>query len=153
VRYKKNKRSNVYLLATFVAMIIFLPLQNHAWAVYAGACAGYTVLVFGLRRIKKNSRVASAESAMPESGVLLTHLTFLAIVCGWVWLCIVLKPYLPYFLTTEDTNRPYFGLAFLGTVGLFGLEAIEEHWLKPDMESSSTVPKSISSQHSTTTKK
>jgi hypothetical protein len=63
----------------------------------------------------------------------LTHLTFLAIVCGWVWLCVVLIPYLPYFLTTEDTSRPYFGLAFIGIIGLLGIETIEQHWLNPNV--------------------
>jgi hypothetical protein len=85
-----------------------------------------------LRRLKQNSVVASPENATPESGVILTHLTFLAIVCGWVWLCVVLVPYLPYILTTEDSSHPYFGLAFIGTVGLLGIEAIEQRYLKPN---------------------
>jgi hypothetical protein len=132
VKYRKNKKNKVYVIATLVSMIIFLPFQSHAWSLYAGACAGYTFLVFGLRRVNQKSVVASPENAKPESGLLLTHLTFLAIVCGWVWLCVVLIPYLPYFLTSEDTSHPYFGLAFLGTLGLLGIEAIEQRWLKPD---------------------
>jgi hypothetical protein len=132
VRYQKNKKNKVYVIATLVTMIVFFPFKSHAWSLYAGACAGYTVLVFGLRRLKQKSVVASPEDATPESGVILTHLTFLAIVCGWVWLCVVLIPYLPYILTTEDTNRPYFGLGFIGTVGLLGLEAIEQRWLNPN---------------------
>lgn len=132
MKYKKNKKNNVYVIATLVTMIIFVPLQSHAWSVYAAACAGYTILFLGLRRIKQNSVVASPENAKLESGVILTHLTFLAVVCGWVWLCVILIPYLPYFLTTEDTSRPYFGLAFIGIIGLLGIEAVEQRWLKPN---------------------
>ena len=133
MKYKRNKKNKVYVIATLATMIIFLPFQRHVWSPYAAACAGYTILVFGLRGIKQNSVVASPEKPKPESGIVLTHLTFLAIVCGWVWLCVVLIPYLPYFLTTEDTSRPYFGLAFIGIIGLLGIEAIEQHWLNPNV--------------------
>jgi len=120
----------VYVMATLVAMVIFFPFQRHAWSLYAGACAGYTVLVVGLRRIHLRSTASSSRGARLASELIRTHLTFLAIAVGWVWLCVVLKPYLPYFLTTEDTGRPYFGLAFLGILGLLCLEAVEQRWLK-----------------------
>ena len=95
--------------------------------VYLAACLGYTVLVFGLRRI--NTGPAN-QNTRPPQAIALTHLTFLVAVVAWVWLCLVLKPHLPYILTTEDTSHPYFGLAFLGICGLLGIEAIEQRWLR-----------------------
>lgn len=148
VKYKKNKNNKVYVIATVATMIVFVPFRSHAWSLYAAACAGYSILVFGLRRIKQNSVGVSPENAKPESGVILTHLTFLAIVCGWIWLCVVLIPYLPYFLTTEDTSRPYFGLAFIGIIGLLGIEAVERRWLNPN--AGNTVDSKETSQSSVT---
>jgi hypothetical protein len=148
VRFKRNKKNTAYIVATLVTMVIFLPFQNHAWSLYAGACAGYSVLVFGLRRIRIGSGAVAMGNAKPASEILLTHLSFLVIVVGWVWLCVVLKPHLPYFLRTEDTSRPYFGLAFLGILGLLGIEAIEQRWLEPNAEADAFAPENNSSQRS-----
>lgn len=131
----RSKRSTVYIVATLMTMAIFLPFQAHPWAIYAGACAGYTVLVFGLRRIQQQSYPSSAANAKPASAILLTHLSFLALVVAWVWLALMLKLYMPYFLTTEDTGRPYYGLAFMGILGLMGFEAIEQRFLRPEPDS------------------
>ena len=127
----KSKKRKVYVMATLVAMAAFLPFQGRPWSLYVGACSGYSVLVFGLRRINEKRLASSVEDAKPASAVLLTHLTFLTIVVAWVWLCVSLMPHLPYFLRTEDTTHPYFGLAFLGILGLLGMEAIEQRWLAP----------------------
>lgn len=136
----KSKKRLVYVMATLTTMAVFLPFQSHVWALYAGACSGYTILVFGLRRAQKGLPASSAATAKPASVVLLTHLAFLAIVTGWVWLAVTLKPYLPYFLRTDDTSHPYFGLAFVGILGLLLLEAIEQRWLSPDVEIGAVAP-------------
>jgi hypothetical protein len=121
-------------MATLVAMALFLPFQSQPWSLYVAACAGYSVLVFGLRRVQQGSGASSAENAKPASAILRIHLTFLALVAGWVGLCIALIPHLPYFLRTEDTRRPYFGLAFFGILGLLFMEAVEQRFLRPSLE-------------------
>ncbi len=127
----KRKRL-VYVVATLVTMVIFLPFQGHVWSLYAGACAGYTVLVFGLRRIKNSSAAAQSRAEKSTSSVFLTHIWFLTIVIGWVWLLLFVKPHLPYILTTEDGSHPNFGLAFLGILGLLLIEAVEQRRLAPE---------------------
>jgi hypothetical protein len=88
-------------------------------------------MVFGLRRATNNS---TGGRALPSSDVARIHATFLVIVVAWVWLCVAIRTRLPYFLTTEDTNRPYFGLAFFGILGLFLLEGLEQRYLRPRTE-------------------
>jgi hypothetical protein len=130
---RKQKRT-VYVVATLVAVAIFIAFQSQPWSLYVAACAGYTILVFGLRRINEGGRAVSNTKRKSPSDILVTHASFLAIVIGWVWLCIFLAPHLPYFLRTEDTRRPFFGLAFLGIFGLMCIEYLEQRWLRPDPE-------------------
>ena len=139
----RSRKRLVYIAATLVTLMLFLPLQSQRWSIYAGACAGYTVLVFGLRRFSASS---ATQKTKPVQAIALTHLTFLAVVVAWVWLCIVLKPYLPYFLTTEDSSHPYFGLAFLGIFGLLGIEAIEQRWLRSEPVSEALISQDPSSK-------
>ena len=129
-----SKKRLVYIVATFAAVGIFVPFQASPWAIYAGVCAGYSILVFGLRRVNAGVRTSPSASSPVTAGMLVTHLTFLAIVIGWVWLLNFLRPQLPYFLRTEDTTRPYFGLIFLGILGLLGIEYAEQRGLRPDEE-------------------
>jgi hypothetical protein len=149
----RSKKRLVYIVATLTAMVVFLPFQSQPWSIYAGACAGYTVLVFGLQRINSGKANNEAENAKPASGVVMTHLSFLLIVVAWVWLCIFLRPYLPYFLTMEDTRRPYFGLAFLGIIGLMCLEFVEQRWLRLEREVGVSDAKNVSMQQSETGRK
>jgi hypothetical protein len=132
-RAGKSKKRLVYTMAALATMIVFLPFRGDPWATYVGAWGGYTILVFGLRWANRPA-ASSVQNPKSASAVILTHLTFLAIAAGWVKLCIVLIPYLPYFLLTEDTNRPYFGLSFLGILGLMLLEAVEQRYLRPEPE-------------------
>ena len=134
-----SRKRRVYLVATMLTMCIFLPFRSNPWAIYAGVCAGYTVLVFGLRRAARTSK-SSGEDAGPVSRLLLVHAAFLAVVVGWVWLGLALRPYLPYILTTEDTTHPYFGLAFLGIVGLLMIELAEQHQLRAVADSALSLP-------------
>jgi hypothetical protein len=117
---------------------ILVLLHSYPWAIYFGFCAGYTVLVFGLRSIELSSKsTGGGASFIP--GVLLTHATFLAIVISWVWLGLVLRPHLPYILTSEDTSHPYFGLGFLGVVGLLLLELVEQRMLRAKDDSAISI--------------
>ena len=93
------KQRFVYVVATLVTMVIFLPFQGRVTS--PGACAGYTVLVFGLAA---ESRTVPPPARQRTSSVFLTHIWFLTIVIGWVWLLLFVKPHLPYILTTEDGN-------------------------------------------------
>ena len=136
----KRKRF-VYVMATLVTMVIFLPFQGHVWSLYAGACAGYTVLVFGLRRINRTSAAAQSATDKSTPSVVLTHISFLTIVIGWVWLLLFVKPLLPYILSTEDSSHPYFGLAFLVILGLLLIEAIEQRRLSPETTNNPAHPK------------
>jgi hypothetical protein len=77
-----------------------------------------------------------------------THLGFLAAVIGWVWLALFLRPNLPYILRTEDSSHPYFGLAFLGALGLLLLEAFEQRWLIENPEEHPVGLESVSTQQS-----
>jgi hypothetical protein len=124
---RKGKRL-VYIVATIAAVAIFVPFQAHRWSIYAGACAGFTILVFGLRR---TDPVSGAEGTRPLADIARIHLTFLAIAVAWVWFCVSIRTHLPYILTTEDTSHPYFGLAFLGILGLLLLESFEQRFLQP----------------------
>jgi len=136
--YQRKRR--VYIFATLLTMALLLPLQRQPWAIYVSVLAGYTVLVFGLRRIER--RLQSLEPGSEfSSGILLTHATYLAIVVGWIWLCLALRPHLPYFLTSEDTSRPYYGLTFLGLVGLLLLEMMEQKSLRKNDDSMLLVPR------------
>jgi hypothetical protein len=125
----------VYILATLAALAIFLPFQDQRWAMYVGACAGYTTLLF-VRRLRQVPlrRLGEALKNLLTADVLLTHATFLAIVIGWVWVLIVLAPHLPYALRTDDSDRPYFGLAFIGILGLTLLEMVEQRYIQPRAE-------------------
>lgn len=134
---RKGKRL-VYIVATIVAIVIFVPFQAHSWSIYAGACAGYTVLVFGLCRIQRGSGAA----AEPLARIARTHCTSLAIVVAWIWFCVSIKTHLPYILTTEDTSHPYFGLAFLGILGLLLLENFEQKSLQFKPESNALTSQS-----------
>jgi hypothetical protein len=127
-----KKKQRVYLIATLSTMAIFLPLQSHVWALYLSASVGYTILVFGLRRVAQGSRTSPSLPAKPISEVLSVHLMFMAVVTGWVWLALWSRPYLPYFLLTKDSPRPYFGLAFVGALGLLLLELLEQKVLRPN---------------------
>lgn len=40
-----------YGFATVVAVLLYVVFQSFSWSIYLAACAGYTILVFGLRRI------------------------------------------------------------------------------------------------------
>jgi hypothetical protein len=130
----RSRKRLVYVAASLVAVAIFVPTYSQAWGIYVAVCAGYTVLVFGLRQLSKGARASSNAAGELTVGTLRTHLTFLAIVVGWVWLLMFLRPHLPYFLRTEDTSRPYFGLVFLGILGLLFIEYLEQRWLRPDPE-------------------
>jgi hypothetical protein len=121
-----KKKRLVYIVAIIVTLAIFVPFESHPWSIYVGAVAGYTVLVFGLRRL--SPAPVDAVSRQPSS-VARIHFTFPAIVAGWVWLCVVSRPHLPYLLTTEDTSHPYFGLAFIGILGVLLLEYFEQKYL------------------------
>ena len=123
----RSKRT-VYIVAALAAMIVFLPFQDYGWALYLGVCTGYTILVFGLRRIQQIQQ--PEVSPLPLSKILLVHSTFLVIVIGWVWLLLALRPSLPYILRTEDSTRPYFGLVFLGVLALLLLEYFEQRQLR-----------------------
>lgn len=123
----RSKR-RVYVTSTLLAMAVLLPFQHHAWAPYAAACVGYTILVLGLRRLELTPR-PNLFAILPGSG-LATHALYLAIAMLWVWFLIVSIPYLPYILRTEDTSHPYFGLTFIGVLGLLLLEAAEQRSLR-----------------------
>jgi hypothetical protein len=125
---KMRSKRRVYVTATLITMGIFVPFQHHAWAPYVATCVGYTVLVFGLRRLELNPRPRIF--APPSADALRSHATYLSVAILWVWLLIRLSPRLPYILRTEDTNRPYFGLAFIGILGLLLLEALEQRSLR-----------------------
>jgi len=119
-----------YGLAVFVAMIFFFPFRNESWSVYLGACAGYTSLVFGLRRIERRKPSSQPRPELPAAKLALNHSKFLVAVVAWVWLLKEAKPRLPYLLRTEDTSHPYFGLIFIGVLGLMMLELYEQRWLR-----------------------
>ena len=125
-----RSKKTVYTVATLVAMALFLPFQSHPWALYVGGCSGYTVLVFGLRRIAINSEKEPVNHRLPLAKILMTHSIYLAIVIGWVWLLVVCKPRVPYILRTEDSSRPYFGLIFIGVLGVLGIEYFEQRHLR-----------------------
>jgi hypothetical protein len=57
------------------------------------------------------------------------YTVYLSIAMLWVWFLLALSPRVPYILRTEDTSHPYFGLAFLGVLGLLLLEAVEQRSL------------------------
>jgi len=135
-----RSRRFVYIFATLTAMVIFFPFRDQPCALYAGACAGYTVLVFGLRRLKQKSASSGSGIAFPAANILLTHATYLAIVVAWIWLLTALAPHLPYAFRTEDTSRPYFLLAFFGILGLMLLEMIEQRWLRAETEPPASEP-------------
>jgi hypothetical protein len=128
---RPTPKKYVYLVATLVASVVILPFQGQVWALYVGACASYSLLVFGLRHLSLRRFGPAAGTGVPRSRILLIHANFLAIVVGWVWLLIAVAPHLPYFLRTEDSDRPYFGLAFIGIVGLMVLEMFEQRFLRP----------------------
>jgi hypothetical protein len=109
---------------------IFFPFRDHVWALYVSACVGYTVLVFG-RRLQQRQRLRESLGTYFDSSVLVTHATYLAIVVGWVWSLIAIAPHVPYILRAEDSGRPYFGLAFIGILGLLFLEMVEQRNLRP----------------------
>jgi hypothetical protein len=123
-----RSKKRVYVTATLVAMAILLPFHHSSWAPFVATSVGYTILVFGLRRLQLNPRPPFF--ALPPGSVLYAHTMFLLVAALWVWLLIALIPHLPYFLRTEDTNRPYFGLAFIGVLGLLLLEAMEQRSLR-----------------------
>jgi len=133
-----SRKRRVYIFATFLTVSIFVLLHSYPWAIYFGFCSGYTVLVFGLRRIELSNK-STGKGGSFTSGVLLTHATFLAIVVGWVWMGLALRPYLPYILTTEDSSHPFFGLGFLGVVGLLLLELIEQRMLRAKDDSAMSI--------------
>ena len=135
----RSKRM-VYVVATFVTMFVFLPFRDYGWSLYLGVCAGYTVLVFGLRRIQQKREGNPGANVLPLSRVLLVHATFLVIVIGWVWLLLALRPSLPYILRTEDSSRPYFGLVFLGVLALLLLELFEQRQLRGEAQSGVAGP-------------
>jgi hypothetical protein len=118
-----------YVLAIIVAMLFFVPFKEQSWAIYVAACTGYTVLVFGLRRLSK-LKIPFRVPDVPKKMLLKNHLGFLIAVIAWVWLLIRLIPHLPYILRTEDTSHPYFGLIFIGVLGLMLLELYEQKWLR-----------------------
>jgi len=129
-------RRYVYITATLVASAIILPFQEHVSALYVGACAGYSVLVFGLRwlAVRKWRTFAPAALAKTQNAkVLLTHANFLAIVIAWVWLLILWAPHAPYILRAEDSDRPSLGLVFFGVLGLTFLEMFEQRFLRPEL--------------------
>jgi hypothetical protein len=121
-----SKKRLVYVVAIIVTLAIFVPFESHLWSIYVGAVAGYTVLVFGLRRLSPVP--VNAVSRQPSS-IARIHITFLTAVIAWVWLCVISRSHLPYLLTTEDSNHPYFGLAFLGVLGILLLEYLEQKYL------------------------
>jgi hypothetical protein len=126
----------IYLIATLVASAIILPFQGHTSAIYVAACAGYSVLVFGLRRLalrRWKSVVPAAIGQTSTARILLTHANFLALVVAWIWSLIALAPHVPYILRTEDSDRPYLGLAFFGVLGLLLLEMFEQRFLRPEL--------------------
>jgi hypothetical protein len=125
----------VYVVATFVAVFLFVLFRDYGWSLYLGVCAGYTILVFGLRRIQQKRELNPGANVLPLSRVLLVHSTFLVIVIGWVWLLRAVGPSLPYILRTEDSSRPYFGLVFLGVLTLLLLELYEQRHLRGNAES------------------
>jgi hypothetical protein len=127
VPQSRSKR-RVYVTATLIAMAILLPFQHRVWAPYASVCAGYTVLVFGLRRLKLDPRPGLFAS-VPASGVP-KHGLYLCVAVLWIWCLIAIGPHLPYILRTEDTSHPYFGLAFIAVLGLLLLEAAEARSLR-----------------------
>jgi hypothetical protein len=120
----------VYTFATVTTVAIFFLFRDHVWALYLSACTGFTVLVFG-RRLEQRRRLGETFKSCFAGGILLTHATYLAIVVGWVWFLIAIAPHVPYILRTEDSNRPYFGLAFIGILGLLFLELVEQRNLRP----------------------
>lgn len=129
-------RRYVYIAATLVASAILLPFQDHIWAFYLAACSGYSVLVFGLRWLalrKWRSFAPGAIGPTLTGKLLLAHANFLAVVVVWVWLLIAWAPHAPYILRTEDSDRPYLGLAFIGVLGLTLLEMFEQRFLLPEL--------------------
>jgi hypothetical protein len=116
------------VIVTLVSMAILLPFQHVAWAPYGATCVGYTMLVFGLRRLEAEPK--PPVFAMPSASELLSHALFLSIAVLWVWFLIVISPHVPYILRTEDTSHPYFGVAFIGVLGLLLLEACEQRTLR-----------------------
>jgi hypothetical protein len=136
-----RSKKRVYVTATLVAMAILLPFQHDSWAPFVAASVGYTILVFGLRRLQLNPRPPFF--ALPPGSVLCAHTMFLLVAVLWVWLLIALMPRLPYILRTEDSSHPYFGLAFIGVLGLLLLEAVEQRSLRraaADQAGDSPVP-------------
>jgi hypothetical protein len=123
----RSKR-RVYVIATLMTMAILLPFQHDTWAPFLATSAGYTILVFGLRRLQLDPKPAIF--AIPPGSVLYSHATFLLIAALWIWFLIALTPHLPYILRTEDTTHPYFGVAFIGVLGLLLLEAAEQRALR-----------------------
>ena len=137
-----RSKKTVYTVATLVAMLLFLPFQNRPWGLYLGVCAGYTVLVFGLRRIARPP-TAERGNTLPATRIALVHSIYLAIVIGWVWLLLASRPYVPYILRTEDSSRPYFGLIFLGVLGVLGVEYFEQRHLRSAAEDEVPDPTTV----------
>jgi len=125
-----RSRRFVYIFATLTTVAIFFLFRDHVWALYMSACAGYTILVFG-RSLEQRGRLRESLGTYFASNVLVTHATYLTIVVGWVWSLIAIAPHVPYILRTEDSDRPYFGLAFIGILGLLFLEMVEQRNLRP----------------------
>jgi hypothetical protein len=129
-----SRKRLTYSTAAIVAAVVYFPFQSNPLSMYIAVCAGYTILVFGLRWAARSSGALARIDKSP-SEMALTHLVFLAIALGFVRCAILAAPHLPYFLTTEDSSHPYFGLGFLAVLALMGLEAIEQKWLTAVPES------------------
>ncbi len=117
----KGFKRNVVSLATVIATLVtYIPFMDSPWAVYVAMSMGYTVAVFGLVWSDGMLRRFPSGNARPVGDVVRAHLTFLALVIGWICFAQFVKPSLPHWVVVEGNDHISWFLVFtlLGIVGL-----------------------------------
>jgi hypothetical protein len=139
VRFKSKR---VYILSIFLGIGVYFLLWAHAWSIDAGACVGYSALVLGLARSRRNGHPIG-KRPRPHSSALLGHLGFLAIVVAFIRFVLFAKPFLPWWLLAGDERHPNFGLVCLSVFCLLCIQDWEQRWLAADRRQESVSPDAI----------
>jgi len=126
-RSKGFKRRVVSLATVIATLVTYVPFMDSPWAIYVAMGTGYTVVIFGLVWSDGMLRLAG-ENRRPVGDVIQTHLAFLVLVCGWIWIAQFIKPSLPRWVVMEGSDHWSWFLAF-AFLGIVGLLIAELAWL------------------------
>jgi hypothetical protein len=140
----------IYVTPGAMGLLIYAPFQSFEWQNYLPLGAVFTALLFKDDLFGDGVRIFSKQNARSSAAIIQIHLTFLALLLGFMKLAPRIEPSLPNWLTdtfrARGSEYSIFDILFI--CAMLGMHLIERRWLYVESATNFSGTEDKSSQSS-----